>query len=193
LRRIINANSKTGLTASSFQLTAIEERFTGTDAAIVILRGGSSKVLLFEAKWPRFSSVGYKWDSIQPGTGESHFSNQIDRQTNFYPKYAIFEMFYCEYPLKSPSQPIFMESEGSSCVWHSDTFDFCKTRSNPGAIWTQSDLKLLLTNKKKALSDIIAEVTQCSKGLVLPISDPFVLRREYGLPNHILTISAAGG
>lgn len=189
LRRIINANSQTGLKANSFLLQGSDERLTGTDAAIILVHGGSSKVALFEAKWPRFRTSNYAWDSKQRKTGTSHFSNQLNRQASLVPKFAVFEMFYCEYPLNCSSQPSFMQPNGSSCVWHDDAQKFSLNRASRRNRWTQSDLQSLLTQGTTSISDVIAKVADCLQGKVMATFDPHDIAREFPLPRRILTIS----
>lgn len=83
LRRNVNAYSKTGLQATSFLLGPTEERLSGTDAAVILTRGNESKVVLFEAKWPRFATPHYRRDYVQTASGISHFSDQLQRQKRF--------------------------------------------------------------------------------------------------------------
>lgn len=73
LRRIINANSTTGLTAESYLLSPSEEREMGVDGAIILSNDSNSKVAVFEAKFPRFKQVGYRWDKEQTASGLCHF------------------------------------------------------------------------------------------------------------------------
>jgi hypothetical protein len=109
LRRKINANSrKTGIKATSYLLPSPIEQSIGCDATIIIQSNGYIKIALFEAKWPRFSK-SYRWDYKQTSTGLSHYSDQLDRQALQSSDFAIFEMFYCEYPFGT--QPNYMQKK----------------------------------------------------------------------------------
>jgi hypothetical protein len=105
LRRIINSNSRSGLSATSFLLSHIEERQTGDHPALIVSKANRSKIAVFEGKWPRFATSGYNRDYAQTATGLSHFSDQLDRQKAWSGTFAIFEMFYCEFPFRA--QPAF--------------------------------------------------------------------------------------
>ncbi|GAB5444931.1 MAG: hypothetical protein Fues2KO_52800 [Fuerstiella sp.] len=187
LRRNVNANSQTGLRATSLLLQPSEERASGTDAAIILIRAGKSKVALFEAKWPRFNTPGYKWDKAQGRTGKSHFSNQITRQSRYAGTFAVFEMFYCEYPFCL--QPSFLEDTGSSCTWFSDAEDFRNKRPVADQIWTQADLQKMLTSHRTSISDVMIALAECREGIPIPMNDPQAIAAEFGLTGRILVIT----
>lgn len=186
LRRIINSNSKTGLSATSLKLAACDEQKTGTDAAIIISRHGQSKVTIFEAKWPRFSKKHYKWDYAQTASGLSHFSDQLTRQHSYNKNFAVFEMFYCEYEFNK--QPPFMNDQLSSCVWHEDAHSFMNKRSAPDNIWSQSDLQNLLKVNNLGIDSILKSVCECSKGKILSFADPSGIAQEFHFPTKALAI-----
>jgi hypothetical protein len=190
LRRIINSNSQSGLSATSFLLTHGEERECGADAAIILSRGNQSKVAVFEAKWPRFKTPGYAWDHAQTDTGLSHYSDQLARQKSWLHTFAVFEMFYNEYAFGT--QPPFLDKEGSSCVWHDDAESFNTKRKRPDVLWTQDELKVLLQKKQITIGMVMKEFGECLKGKAIPIPEPEAVGREYRLPRQLLAIRAAG-
>ena len=189
LRRNINSYSQTGLSATSFLLSHIEEREFGGDATIILSRGNESKVAILEAKWPRFSSAGHQWDYNQTATGLSHFSDQLERQKRWSGTCAIFEMFYCEYPFGE--QPAFLDKRGSSCVWHEDAEKFRAHRTNPSSIWSQGELQNLIENSGTNVPAVMFQFGECSKGQVIRMAQPEAIGREFGLPPRILAIAAA--
>lgn len=189
LRRIINSNSRTGLSATSFLLSHSEERQTGADAAIIVSKANQSKVAVFEGKWPRFATAGYNWDYAQTATGLSHFSDQLDRQQLWRGTFAIFEMFYCEFPFRT--QPSFFNHYGSSCVWHDDADTFKSKRTTPTQIWTQGELAQLLQNRARSIAAIIRAFTSCHEGTPIGMADPEGIGREFRLPRQVLAIRAA--
>lgn len=162
LRRIINSNSKTGLSATSHLLQPPDERLTGCDATIIITYDGYYKVTTFEAKYPRISQSYYTWDYAQKSSGISHFSDQLDRQKRFSVQYAIFEMFYCE--IDFGKQPSYMQDDVSSCVWHEDAVAFDARRSVPQHVWSASDLENMLKQGNEPIEKILRAVCECSKG-----------------------------
>ena len=187
LRRIINSNSHTGLQAVSLLLQPSEERKSGTDAAIILVRGGKSKIALFEAKWPRFKTTNYKWDYPQTASGKSHFSDQLARQGKYCGQFAVFEMFYCEYELGA--QPSFLQADGSTCAWHTDAQTFQSKRNSADAIWKQTELQTMLSKNNSSIAEIITKVGECLEGQPISMSDPEGIASEFGLPHRILSIS----
>lgn len=187
-RRIINSNSQTGLTATSFVLEHPEEREIGGDATIILSRGSESKVAVFEAKWPRFSIPGYQWDYEQTASGLSHFSDQLERQKRWTKQFAVFEMFYCEYPFGS--EPAYLDEFGSSCVWQEEAEVFRTNRPHPDAVWSQQELQRLLHSNRKGISAVINEFGLCKKGQPIPMIDPVGIGREFRLPQKLLAITA---
>ena len=188
LRRIINSNSQTGLSASSFLLQHTEEREMGADAAIILSCGKESKIAVFEAKWPRFMSSGYQWDYAQTASGLSHFSDQLERQTHWRGLFAVFEMFYSEHPFAS--QPPFLDANGSSCVWHDDTDAFRKQRPDPDAVWSQAELQKLLTTKRVSIAEVMLEFGICNQGKPIQMVGAAKIGRQFRLPQRLLAIDA---
>jgi hypothetical protein len=187
-RRNINSYSQTGLSATSFLLQHAEERQLGADAAIILSRGSESKIAVFEAKWPRFSKQGYDWDYEQTASGLSHFSDQLERQKRWQDSVAVFEMFYCEYPLGV--QPSFLDPNGSSCLWHKDTDAFRMQRQEPDETWSQAELERLLTSKRLSIVDVMTEFGLCNQGRPILMDEPRAIGREFRLPNQVLAIKA---
>jgi len=191
LRRIINSNSTTGLSATSFLLGTSVERSMGCDAAVIVRSNGQVKIATFEAKLPRFTDPYHRWDYAQTSSGLSHFSDQLERQKRFAGTLAVFEMFYCEAPFNK--QPPHMQSEASSCVWHSDAirFDSCRSASRPP--WTQNELSTMLKAGNCGIDSILRAVCECRSGE--PISmpeDPTLVAREFGLSGHVLFVNTSG-
>ena len=188
LRRTINKSSVSGLSAKAFLLPTVVERKIGADAAIILTHGDESKIAVFEAKWPRFATTGYLWDSRQQSGGGSHFSHQLNRQRRWRPQLAVFEMIYCEYAVgKNPS---FLDSVGSSCIWHDDAIAFSGQRVDPTILWTQAELQSLLTNKRQSTSQVFEEFGLCNQGKPIADTDPETIREEFALPADILVITA---
>lgn len=161
-RRIINANSQTGLVATSHLLQPLEERLTGCDATIIITCNGYYKVATFEAKYPRLAQTYYSWDYAQTSSGISHFSDQLERQKRFAGQHAIFEMFYCE--MQFGKQPPHMQKETSSCVWHEDAVRYDNSRASPQKVWTRGDLENLLKRGNESIETIMKVICECTKG-----------------------------
>jgi len=190
LRRNINSYSQSGLTATSFLLQHDDERDTGADAAIILSRGNESKVAIFEAKWPRFTNPGYAWDYTQTATGLSHFSDQLERQKRWQKSFAVFEMFYSEHPFGT--QQSFLDPSGSACVWREDADAFRMYRASPDKVWSQSDLKNLLTLKRVSISDVMTEFGLCNQGAPISMSEPRAIGEEFRLPSRVIAVKARG-
>ncbi len=190
-RRRINAYSKTGLRATSIRLSPRGERKAGCDAAIIISSNDELKVALFEAKWPRISTP-YNWDYLRTSkTAQfSHYSNQLDRQSHYWPEFAVFEMFYCEFAAKA--QPQYMQDEGSTCVWHDTAMLFKTNYMPPNAAWSQSDLKLMLQNGNLSIEDIVRAFGKCDVGKAISYGRLIGITRDLSLPSNILYIDAGG-
>lgn len=190
LRRIINSNSSTGLMATSFILKPTFERSMGCDATIIVTSNGFAKVAPFEGKMPRFQSCNYQWDHAQTATGLSHFSNQLQRQAKYWHRFAIFEMFYCEYPFHK--QPNYLKDDGSSCTWHDSTLAFDLLRSTAKHIWTRAELDAFLKKGNISVSDVLASVCQCSHGEPIKMWDGVeALAQEFGIGGDVLHIASS--
>ncbi|MBX3724800.1 MAG: hypothetical protein KF823_02650 [Xanthomonadales bacterium] len=190
LRRIINSNSSTGLSATSFVLQPRIEQRTGCDATILISSNGHIKIAMFEAKLPRFGTSMYRWDYAQTASGLSHFSDQLTRQARFWPRFAIFEMFYCELPFGQ--QAAHLQSEGSSCTWHDETAQFDSSRSASRSPWTQGELDSLLQIRNTGVGDVLASICQCDHGTPMSMwGDAEAVAQEFSLEGPVLHIAAA--
>lgn len=186
LRRNINCYSKTGIKATSYALPSPIEQSVGCDATIIIQSNGYTKVALFEAKWPRFSKKHYAWDYLQTSTGLSHYSDQLDRQALQTSRFAIFEMFYCEYAFNT--QPSHLQNEVSSCVWHHDAINYKNRRTKPDAIWKHADLDGMLKNGNLSIAEILIEVCSCKQGTPISIGEASNTIQEFRMSGNILVI-----
>jgi hypothetical protein len=190
LRRIINSNSRTGLLATSHLLGKSDENVFGCDAAIVISSGPEVKIALLEAKWPRLKSSSYRWDFAQSSAGLSHFSDQLNRQHKHNGRFAIFEIFYCEWPFKK--QPFFMQDDVSSCVWHDSAYNFDKLRPNCPQIWSRTELKDLLKQGTLRIDEILEGLCECRVGEKLQrFSSIQLLAEEFNLSGEIIHIESS--
>lgn len=186
LRRIINAHSSL-FAATSYVLESSLEQEYGCDATIIIQSNNQSKILLFEAKYPRIKTPAYRWDYPQTATGLSHFSDQLDRQDKCHSHISIFEMFYCEYDFDT--QPPYMKDEVSSCVWHETTLDFKNSKTNPNAIWNHNDLENLFLKECLSIKKILKDVCNGVRGQPINIIDYQVLANEFKLTKELLIIT----
>jgi hypothetical protein len=192
LRRNINSYSNTGLTATSRLLTPKLERTTGCDAAIVVQADRFAKVLLIKGKWPKISIPNHTWDWRQTAAGHSHFSDQLARQALYIHQYAIAQMFYCELPFAK--QPSYMNSNGSSCVWHADAVAHDGTRPGSPLVWSQADLIDMLRKGALSIEHIVAQECLCNAGSRLDFPGLMSLDRwDFHLPTNVLLIAAEPG
>ncbi|BAU64145.1 hypothetical protein STA3757_15150 [Stanieria sp. NIES-3757] len=143
IRRQINSKNRSYLKATSLVLKPRFERKLGCDASIILSNTKEFKVCLFEAKLLRLSQYQDSWDYVQRKTGQSHFSGQVQRQLSVSNIFAVWEMFYCDYPFGK--QPNWMNSNTSSCVWHSEAYSKVQGRTN-STRWTDMELEDLLTD-----------------------------------------------
>jgi hypothetical protein len=190
LRRIVNANSQTGLVVRSFLLSTALERKTGSDAVIVVESNGFIKIAAFEAKFPRFKLPNYLWDYSQSTSGQSHFSNQLERQHLYSEQIAFFEMFYCEY--KHGTQPAYLKHDVSSCVWHDEAHYFDLNRTNPCLSWSTADvITLFQKSNTYSIDHILEDVCNCKRGK--PIMRPenfYGFAEEFGFTGQVIYIEA---
>ena len=190
LRRNINSYSQTGLRATSYVLPPHEEKATGCDAAIIICNGGVGKILLIEGKWPRLSMAGHKWDWKQTSSGLSHYSDQLNRQSNHIHRYAIAEMFYDEHPFGS--SPSYMQPNGSACLWHRDAVAFDSSRPGSPNVWSQTELISMLSTGTHDISHIVEQVCLCVEGVRMGLPDvPRFDILDYPLPSNLLLVTAS--
>lgn len=190
LRRIINSNTETGLRASSRLLDTDEERRTGCDAAIIIRGDHGSKAALFEAKWPRIASPSKRWDYPQTATGQSHYSDQLQRQSAYVRTFAIFEMFYCE--CSFGTQPAPFPYDQSACVWHEAARDFDGIRGRAPGPWDDAELISLLSGNVLVVQDVLRELCECRVGMVFPktMGTDLLLGEFRAVVRHVLEIDA---
>jgi hypothetical protein len=187
LRRKINARQLPGLHATSFVVPPQIERSTGTDAAIILATEGRYKIGLFEAKWPRLASETQGWDAVQRSSGQSHFCDQIARQTPGAGAFAIWEMFYCE--LAFGERKAIFPIHGSSCVWHADALAVSQRRDSTKP-WSETDLTELLTSQFVAFGDVIEAIALCRVGQLMQGENYLQQFSEFkmSVPRHILVI-----
>lgn len=189
LRRNINSYSQTGIKARSFVLRPQEEQATGCDAAIIFRRGSDGKILLIEGKWPRLSKTKYKWDSRQTSSGLSHFTDQLSRQRMFASRYAIVEMFYDEQPFGASA--LYMQPDGSSCVWHRDAVGFDSSRAGAPNVWSQAELIAMLSQGTHDIAHSVEQVCLCAEGVQMSLPEDLQLNLlDFPLPSNVLEISA---
>jgi hypothetical protein len=189
-RRNVNSHSQTGLKATSHMLATSAERRTGCDAAIIVRTKQVAKISLFEAKLPRLSQIGKTWDYAQTSTGLSHFTDQIERQAKVRPDFAVFEIFYCDYPFGA--QPTCMPDELSSCVWHDDAAAYDAIRPGNPTPWSNKNLTDLLSQKPvMTIMHVLAAVCGCTAGSPIPnLRDAEAFAGEFGLEGHVVVIDA---
>lgn len=187
LRRNINCYSKTKLQATSLMLGTSDERLTGCDATIIVTSNNESKVMLFEAKYPRFKKTNFRWDYPQTAGGLSHFSDQLARQSKYSGKFAIFEMFYNEHPFASG--PPHLQAEVSSCAWYSDSQTFDLGRSSGSSPWTTAELNSMLKKGNTSIAEIIEDVCACKAGHPISMAKPESIVSEFGLPGNVLVVN----
>lgn len=190
-RREVDARGIPGLEARIQVLNPSAERKYGADACVILESDLFCKVGIFEAKWPRITFPGYRWDSLQRSTMQSHFHSQLLLQQNYRPNIAIWEMFYCECPYYT--QPYFMLNEVSSCVWHDVALSFSMARGNVKARWSKADLATLLMSSAISIGDIIEAMCLCFEGQRLPKDQYWKLFGDTGLPHSALIISYTDG
>lgn len=189
IRRQINSKNRPYLSATSLVLKPTVERDIGCDACIVLSNTKEFKVCFFEAKWARLSTHKDYWDSLQKSTGLSHFSEQIKKQVPLSQKFAVWEMFYCEYPFSK--QPNWMPNETSACVWHHDAHVYVQARNNK-LRWTDKELEDLLTDASSRYTTqidyIVKEVCLCNEGDVFTGNDYLRVFNDFELPTKVLLI-----
>lgn len=188
LRREVTARNIPGLKARIQVLSSAVERGNGVDGCIIFSNSHEFKVGMFEAKWPRLSSKAKSWDSLQKSTGGSHFDSQIARQ-KLAAKHgiAVWEMFYSEHSFGE--QPTFMQSEGSSCVWHKFASEASLMRENPSRPWTDGELEKLLRSNSTDIASIIREICECKQGTPRPEQGYADALGNLGAPEKALVLS----
>ena len=189
LRTNINVMSIPGLNAHIVVLNQRDEQRLGSDAKIVLANSTHFKVCIFEAKWPRLNTPGYRWDGIQAGA-ISHFHDQLLRQSNWASTFAIWEMFYCEF--NDTKQPHFMSDYGSSCVWHHHALNASNGRRSLHLPWKYDDLRSLLLTHCITIYKVLEEACRCQRGIPKAGNDYEPLLLEYSNTGNYLAIEYDG-
>jgi len=189
-RRQINARAILGLHATSYLLKPSAERAVGADGCIVLSDTKEFKICLFEAKWPQLRTKRDCWDSLQRSSGVSHFHEQLSRQSAISNLFAVWEMFYCEFPFDE--QPPFMPSHVSSCVWHEHAYAASQARPNRKTPWTDVELSALLDKHGSRIDELIRKVCACEAGVAIRGNDYLRVFEEYQVPRELLVIEYAG-
>jgi hypothetical protein len=152
------------------------ERKFGCDSMIVFEVNGKVKVGLFEAKWPRvIVDPAYGWDYIPKSKKLSHFTDQIERQSNWTKQAAIWEMFFYEEQPGVIAAPF--DKNGSTCIKHQVAQDYVTGSNRPAYIWDNDDLERLIRLAQTAaygtsatnLFTIIVEILSCRIGEAIAI------------------------
>ncbi|MNK11849.1 hypothetical protein D3C87_298980 [compost metagenome] len=153
------------------------ERKFGCDSMIVFEVDGKVKVGLFEAKWPRvIFDPAYVWDYIPKGKKLSHFTDQIERQSNWMKQAAIWEMFFYEGQPGITAAPF--DPRGSTCIKHQVAQVYITGANRPAYIWDNDDLDRLIrlaqssaytSNILTNLFTIIVELLSCQIGEAITI------------------------
>lgn len=190
IRRQINARAVPKLSATSYVLKPIVERSVGADACIVLASEREFKICLFEAKWPRLSTHNNYWDSVQKNRRVSHYDDQLHKQQRVSSIFAVWEMFYCEFPYGK--QPSFMPSHVSACVWQHDAIRASQERPGNDNPWTDQELEDLLRNASSQVDHLIREVCLCHHGQRFNGNDFLSVFEEYEVPSEVLVIKYAG-
>jgi hypothetical protein len=185
-RREIVARHIPGLTATAHLLTTSLERKFGTDACFVLMNDTEFKICLFEAKWPRLQTRTNCWDSLLK-SGQSRFHSQLLRQNPFAQQFAIWEMFYCEFPYFT--QPGFMPDEVSACVWHDPAHAVTQARPSKTVPWTDTELTGLLSSNLIEIGDAIRAACECSIGLAIPGHSYLSALSDIGVPQNLTVIA----
>jgi hypothetical protein len=186
-RRELNGRAIPGLTARIQVLNPTAERELGVDACIVLNNKEKMKIGIFEAKWPRLSTNRNSWDSRQRSTGESHFHSQLSRQSVHSNYAAIWEMFYCEYPLLD--QPSYFPNFGSACSWHENAYEYSMQRPDYDTPWTDEELIALLERQSITISDVIKAMCVCKVGRPMPSAMLENTEDNLKLPHKALVIT----
>jgi hypothetical protein len=161
----------------------------GCDAMIVVRHKDAARVCLFEAKWIRFDKP---WDSFQKKSGISHFSDQLQRQSQWTEHTAIWELFIVGQ--KPRKQPPHFDPWASTCIWHKDTYEFDKTWRSSASLWKDSELEKLvrsISGKQKNLMAMLQGACQSKKGNYMPILNGKVRLTSSDGTDRTISIPAA--
>ena len=153
-------------------LSGSHEGTFGCDVIIVVRHNNKAKVCLFEAKFPRLSTSGYRWDSMQTSANISHFTHQLRRQARWSHVAAIWELFIVEHAVGS--QPQHFDQYASTCVLHEEAYRWDSTYRKAADKWTQDDVKQLVANVRqqpKNIRTMLERACRCSEGRYLEVSN----------------------
>ncbi|MCR8561955.1 hypothetical protein KXD93_30150 [Mucilaginibacter sp. BJC16-A38] len=152
------------------------ERGFGCDSMIIFRVGDKVKVGLFEAKWPRIMDYpDYPWDYLQKSSKQSHFTSQIERQSNWSDNAAIWEMFFYENEI-GKTDGLF-DKNGSTCIKHDFANAVIDSTERPALIWDNDDLENLLIKARTAgeetinIGYILEEILTCKLGKAIEIDE----------------------
>ncbi|WP_267400506.1 hypothetical protein [Pseudomonas sp. GM_Psu_2] len=190
-RRDIESRNIPGLSAQIQVLKPRPERHFGADACIILKSDTHFKIGIFEAKWPSLSLGKKYWDSFKKFISSSRFSSQLQRQNRYWPDFAIWEMFYSEYPYFA--QPSCMPDEVSACVWHDDAYRFMRANVRSSITWNNSHLiSLLEAVGPLTIGDVMQSMCACTHGRKFVISEYNALTDELAVASHALVITYSG-
>lgn len=149
-----------------------DERRFGCDSMIVFQVENRVKIGLFEAKWCRIiDNPDYHWDYAQKPSKQSHFTDQIKRQSLWTKKAAIWEMFFYEQKVGQFDTPF--DKNASTCILHEYAKKFISNHRNLKTLWNNDDLLLLIKSAQTPnfdgenetnLKDIIYNILYCKYG-----------------------------
>ena len=185
-RRQINARAVPGLKATSYVLQPGVERSIGADACIILSNTKEFKICVFESKWPRLTTHRNYWDSLQKGSGLSHFDEQLRKQAFFSKYFAIWVMFYSE--AEFGKQPPFMPKDVSSCVWHENAIKASLARVSNATPWTDDELTNLISAHGSQIDYLLREVCECKKGKRFSGQNYLSALDNFDIPKDVLVI-----
>lgn len=134
----------------SRKLLRTQESIFGCDAMIVFQINDIAKICAFEAKYPKLNKkTNYGWDYLQKKPKKSHFSSQIDRQSNWKNNLYIWEFFILDYAFSQQGKVF--DDLGSTCIWHKPTYNYDRQNINSTTLWKQQDLINLVTTPKRKI------------------------------------------
>lgn len=138
------------------------EKKIGVDGIFIFKVGGDIKIGLFEAKRLRMQKEGAISDEFNSIKNSNRFISQINRQRVWANECAIWEMFFVDLEVGEIDDSFV--SEGSTCVWHKDTYRFKEKNKLGPKIFNKATLKELLKEKKISIKDIVVDIILCKAG-----------------------------
>jgi len=158
-----------GMNCHAQTTTRTMETSVGVDGIIIFKYHDKAKIGIFEGKQPKLSKNDYNWDYLTKRE-LSHFSEQIEKQHIWLDTFAIWEMFFNEGASGHLSPPY--DCFGSSCVWHSNAYNFMHTNDLIFKKWTTTNLSDLLTSSCHSFYSIIYDIVSCKAGKILKVDLP---------------------